>query len=124
MLVCFPAGENRVRFYFDSKADRDMFIKGLEKLSGVVKVEGKENTRSLLVVYQKGSFAEQIINSLMGRKEVKGIGKEDLHFYLSPFIKHPAVKLLFSMAMLGGVVGLITFGVCSLFLVPYLKTKL
>ncbi len=88
MLVCFPAGENRVRFYFDSKADRDMFIKELEKLSGVVKVEGKENTRSLLVVYQKGSFAEQIINSLMGRKEVKGIGKGGPA--LLPFSLHKA----------------------------------
>ncbi|ADO44797.1 hypothetical protein Hydth_0396 [Hydrogenobacter thermophilus TK-6] len=65
-------------------------------------MEGKENTKTLLVIYNKRSFAEYFINQIKIRREAKRL----------------------NMAMLGSVAGLITFGVCSMFLVPYVKTKL
>jgi len=47
---------------------------------------------------------------------------EDLHFYLSPFIKHPAFKLAFSVFTFGFAVGLLSFSICTMFIIPTLKT--
>jgi hypothetical protein len=45
-----------------------------------------------------------------------------LHFYLSLFIKHPTLKLAFSVFTFGFAVGFLSFSVRSMFIVPTLKT--
>lgn len=124
MIEYISVSEGRARLYFSTREEKELFMRGIREMEGVKELEGKENTRTLLVVYSKGSFAEYFISQIKIRREAERLSREDIHFYLSHLIKHPALKLLFSMAMLGSVAGLITFGVCSMFLVPYVKTKL
>ncbi|RMH80047.1 MAG: hypothetical protein D6674_06410 [Acidobacteria bacterium] len=124
MIELISRGDDWVRLYFSRREERDLFLSGMGGMEGVEGVEYKENTRTLLIRYRKGSFAEYVLNHFKTSKSQEMVDRQDLHFYISPFIKHPVVKLLFSMAMLGGVAGLIAYGVCSMFLVPYLKNKL
>ncbi|MFN3869959.1 MAG: hypothetical protein ACK4MW_00525 [Aquificaceae bacterium] len=93
-------------------------------MDGVLGVEYKESTKTLLIRFKEGSFVHYLLENLKNKKAPERIGKEDLHFYLQSFFKNPAVKLALSVSLLGWKAGLISFGVCSMFLVPYLKTKL
>ncbi len=121
-LKAYPLTANRLVLEFESVVERDAFVKSLSGTKGIRAIEYSENTRRVRVELEEGSPLYKILRSAMGQR--RSITREDIHFYLSPFIKHPAVKALFSMLMLGGSVGLISFGVCSLFLIPYLKAKL
>ncbi len=116
--------KGEARLYFSSIAEKEFFLHGMKGMEGVVGVEHKENIRTVLVRFREGSFAHYLIENLKAKRESQKLEKEDLHFYLQPFLKHPAVKLGFSMALLGWNVGLISFAICSMFLMPYLKNKL
>lgn len=110
------------RLYFSTVQERGLFLRGMGGMEGVLGVEYKENTRTLLIRFKENSFIHYLLQNL--RKPPKSLEGEDINFYLQPFLKHPAVKLGFSMALLGWKVGLISFAVCGMFLIPYLKTKL
>lgn len=124
MIEYVSLRKSEARLYFSSVPERDLFLRGIERMEGVEEVHYKENTRTLLVKFREGSFFHYLLENIKGNAKAQSLEKEDLHFYLSAFIKHPAVKLGFSMLMLGWGVGLISFAVCSMFLVPYLKSKL
>lgn len=124
MIEFISRGDDWIRLYFSRREERDLFLSGMGGMEGVEGVEYKESTRTLLIRYKKGSFAEYVFSHIRPSKTQEALDRQDLHFYISPLIKHPAVKLAFSMLMLGGVAGLIAYGVCSMFLVPYLKSKL
>lgn len=124
MIEYVSLRRGEARLYFSSVPERDLFLRGIERMEGVEEVHYKENTRTLLVKFREGSFFHYLLENIKGNAKAQSLEKEDLHFYLSAFIKHPAVKLGFSMLMLGWGVGLISFAVCSMFLVPYLKSKL
>lgn len=124
MIEYVSLRKGEARLYFSSVAERDLFLRGMNGMEGVEGVEYKENTRTLLVRFREGSFFHYLLENLKGKKVPQRLEREDLHFYIQPFLKHPAVKLGFSMALLGWNVGLISFAVCSMFLVPYLKNKL
>ncbi|MEZ0361988.1 MAG: hypothetical protein ABWK04_08890 [Hydrogenobacter sp.] len=121
MIEYVARKQGEARLYFSTREGRNLFARFTAELEGVLGVEYKENTTTLLIKFQEGSFAQRLIESLKP-KEVH-INKEDLHFYIQPLLKHPAVKLGFSLFMLGLPAGLISFGFCSMFLIPYLKTK-
>ncbi len=124
MIEYVSLREDSARLYFSSVEERDLFLRGMGRMEGVLGVEYKENTRTLLIRFKEGSFIHYLLENLKNKKPPKRMGKEDLHFYLQPFLKNPAVKLAFSVALLGWGAGLISFGVCSMLLLPYLKTKL
>ena len=115
---------NEARLYFSSVEERNLFLRGMGGMEGVEGVEYKENTRTLLIRFREGSFVSYLLENLKKERTPKKLEREDIHFYIQPFLKHPAVKLGFSMALLGWKVGLISFAVCSMFLIPYLKSKL
>ncbi len=124
MIEYVSLRKGEARLYFSSTAERELFLRGMNGVEGVEGVEYKENTRTLFIKFKEGSFFHYLLENLKGSKEPQKLDREDWHFYLQPFLKHPAVKLAFSMALLGWNVGLISFAVCSMFLVPYLKNKL
>ncbi len=114
--------KGEARIYFSTIEERNLFLKGMKGVEGVLEVDYKENTRTMLIKFKEGSFMHYLLENLASKRRSKLEG-EDLHFYIQPFLKHPAVKLGFSTILLGWKVGLISFAVCSMFLVPYLKTK-
>ena len=120
-MRAYAIGKDTIALEFDSTAQRDSFVRSISGMQGIISLSYKENTRRLRLQYEPSSAIGMLIDMLKGKPVY--IQKEDVHFYVAPLIKHPGVKLLFSMLMLGGTVGLISFGVCSLFLIPYLKTK-
>lgn len=115
---------SEARLYFSSVEERNLFLRGISGMEGIEGVEYKENTRTLLIKFRRGSFAYYLLENLSRRKTLQKLAGEDYNFYLQPFLKHPAVKLGFSVLLLGWKVGLVSFAVCSIFLVPYLKQKL
>ncbi len=121
MIEYISKRRGEARLYFSTRKDRDLFVYFISGVEGVLEVEYKENTKTLLIKFQEGSFAHRLIESLKPTEVY--INKEDLHFYIQPLLKHPAVKLGFSLLMLGLPVGLLSFSFCSMFLIPYLKTK-
>ncbi|MDW8294206.1 MAG: hypothetical protein RMK21_02495 [Aquificaceae bacterium] len=115
---------SEARLYFSSVEERNLFLRGMSGMEGVEGVEYKENTRTLLIKFREGSFAHYLLENIASKRGPQKLEREDINFYLQPFLKHPAVKLGFSMLLLGWGAGLISFAVCSIFLTPYLKNKL
>ncbi|WP_448588470.1 hypothetical protein [Thermocrinis sp.] len=113
--------ENKVSLYFDTLEEKIMFSNILKGLEGVESIEEKVNTRTLRITFKAGSPAEYLLNHLSPKKE-KALRMEDVHFYINPFLKHPATKLAFSVLTFGLSVGLLSFAICSMFIIPTLKT--
>ncbi|WP_333784920.1 hypothetical protein [Thermocrinis sp.] len=113
--------QNKVSLYFDSLEEKILFSKILKGLEGVEAVEEKERTKTLRVVFRKGSPADYLLSHLSPKRE-SSLTKEDLFFYINPFLKHPATKLAFSVFTFGFSVGLLSFALCSMFIIPTLKT--
>jgi len=113
--------ENKVSLYFDSLEEKVLFSKILRGLDGVETVEEKELTRTLRVVFREGSPADYLLSHLSPKRE-SSLNKEDLYFYINSFLKHPATKLAFSIFTFGFSVGLLSFALCSVFIMPTLKT--
>ncbi|MCS7171421.1 MAG: hypothetical protein N3D14_01305 [Aquificaceae bacterium] len=124
MIEYISRRKGEARLYFSSVEERNLFLRGMGGMEGVLGVDYKDNTRTLLIKFREGSFVHYLLENINSQKSLQKLDKEDLHFYLQPFLKHPAVKLSFSMLLLGWNVGLISFAVCSMFLLPYLKNKL
>lgn len=116
--------KGEVRLYFSSIEERNLFLRGINGVEGIEEVEYKENTRTLLIRFKEGGFAHYLLEHIIPKRARQELSKEDMNFYLQSFLKHPAVKLGFSMLLLGWKVGLISFAVCSMLLIPYLKNKL
>jgi hypothetical protein len=108
---------NILSLHFDSVEVKVLFKSRVEGLKGI-KIE-KEGYKTLKLKVEDQALLE-ILRENLERRESLTI--EDLHFYLSPFIKHPALKLAFSVFTLGFAVGLLSFSICSIFIVPTLKT--
>ncbi|MDW8434074.1 MAG: hypothetical protein RMK35_04630 [Aquificaceae bacterium] len=120
--VSYRKGE--ARLYFSSLEERNLFLRNMHGMEGVEGVEYKDNTRTLLIKFREGSFIHYILENLAGQRKSQALDREDLNFYIQPFLKHPAVKLGVSMLLLGWKVGLVSFTFCSIFFIPYLKTRL
>jgi hypothetical protein len=103
--------------HFDSVEGKVLFKSRVEGLKGI-KIE-KEGYKTLKLKVEDQALLESLRENL---KKRESLNMEDLHFYLSPFIKHPALKLAFSVFTFGFAVGLLSFSVCSIFIVPTLKT--
>ncbi len=123
MIEYVSKREEEVRLLFSTKEGRDLFSNAIRKINGVISVDYKQSTKAVTVKYRKDTPASLILEHIEP-KRLDRLDRTDVHFYIFPFLKHPAVKLAFSMLMLGSISGIVVFGVCSLFLVPYLKTKL
>jgi len=123
MIEYVSLRQGEARLYFSSVEERDLFLRGMGGMEGVMGVEYKENTRTLLVRFKEGSFFHYLIENIK-YKPVQRLEKDDIHFYLQHLLKHPGVKLAVSLAFLGWSAGIISFAFCSMFLIPYLKTKL
>ncbi|MFN3813619.1 MAG: hypothetical protein ACK4SM_03235 [Aquificaceae bacterium] len=123
MIEYVSKRKGEVRLLFSAREERDLFSNAICKINGVVSVDYKQSTRTITVKYREDSPASLILEHIEP-KRLNMLDRTDIHFYISPFLKHPAVKLIFSMLMLGSISGIVVFGACSLFLVPYLKTKL
>ncbi|MFN3975720.1 MAG: hypothetical protein ACK4LT_01500 [Aquificaceae bacterium] len=123
MIEYVSLRKDSARLYFSSVEERDLFLRGMDGMEGVLGVEYKESTKTLLIRFKEGSFVHYLLQNLKNRK-LEGLGKEDLHFYLQSFLKSPVVKLALSVALLGWRAGLVSFGICGMFLTPYLRTKL
>jgi len=123
MIEYVSLRQGEARLYFSSVEERDLFLRGMGGMEGVMGVEYKENTKTLLVRFKEGSFFHYLVENIK-HKPVQRLEKEDIHCYLQHLLKHPGVKLVVSLAFLGWGAGLISFALCSMLLVPYLKTKL
>ena len=108
---------NMLSIYFDSVEEKVLFKSRVEGLK-CIKIE-KEGYKTLKLKVEDQTLLESLRKNLERRESLT---IEDLHFYLSPFIKHPALKLAFSIFTFGFAVGLLSFSVCSIFIVPTLKT--
>jgi len=108
---------NTLSLYFDSVEVKVLFKSRVEGLKGI-KIE-KEGYKTLKLKVEDQTPLESLRENLERRESLT---IEDLHFYLSPFIKHPALKLAFSIFTFGFAVGLLSFSICSIFIVPTLKT--
>jgi hypothetical protein len=108
---------NTMSLHFDSVEGKVLFKSRVEGLKGI-KIE-KEGYKTLKLKVEDQALLESLRENLERRESLT---IEDLHFYLSPFIKHPALKLAFSIFTFGFAVGLLSFSVCSMFIVPTLKT--
>lgn len=111
----------RIRLKFDSVLEFRHFKSLVSKIDGISSV--KETQNSILITYLLGTEAEILFKNLKPNQEKIRLDKDDLYHYTAPFIKHPATKALYSMMLLGFKRGLITFGICSIFLTRYLKSK-
>lgn len=107
-------GKWRIHFY--SPIEKEHFE---EKIKSEKFIEVLESGHSSLLI-KVNSVA---INEVLDASKFQGIDKSDIHFYLGFFIKHPFLKALFSIGMLGFWVGLINFGVCSMIVMPYIKSR-
>jgi len=108
---------NTLSLHFDSAEGKILFKSRVEGLKGI-KIE-KEGYKTLKLKVEDQALLESLRENLERRESLT---IEDLHFYLSPFIKHPALKLAFSVFTFGFAVGLLSFSICSIFIVPTLKT--
>jgi hypothetical protein len=108
---------NMLSLYFDSVEEKVLFKSRVEGLKGIT-IE-KEGYKTLKLKVEDQTLLESLRKNLERRESLT---IEDLHFYLSPFIKHPALKLAFSIFTFGFAVGLLSFSVCSIFIIPTLKT--
>ncbi len=108
---------NTLSLHFDSVEVKALFKSRVEGLRGIT-IE-KEGYKTLKLKVEDQALLESLRENLERRESLT---IEDLHFYLSPFIKHPALKLAFSVFTFGFGVGLLSFSVCSIFIVPTLKT--
>ncbi|MEJ5172850.1 MAG: hypothetical protein WHT47_03975 [Hydrogenothermaceae bacterium] len=111
----------RIRLKFDSVLELRQFRSLLSKIEGINEI--KEKSASILITYSPNTEAEFLFKNLKSSQERIKLDKDDLYHYTAPFIKHPATKALYSMMLLGFKRGLITFGICSIFLTRYLKSK-
>jgi hypothetical protein len=108
---------NTLSLHFDSVEVKVLFKSRVEGLKGI-RIE-KEGYKTLKLKVEDRALLESLRENLERRESLT---IEDLHFYLSPFIKHPALKLAFSIFTFGFAVGLLSFSICSIFIVPTLKT--
>ena len=108
---------NILSLYFGSVEEKVLFKSRVEGLKCIT-IE-KEGYKTLKLKVEDQTLLESLRKNLERRESLT---IKDLHFYLSPFIKHPALKLAFSVFTFGFAVGLLSFSVCSIFIVPTLKT--
>lgn len=108
---------NTLSLHFDSIEGKVLFKSRVEGLKGIT-IE-KEGCKTLKLKVEDQVLLESLRENLEKRESLT---IEDLHFYLSPFIKHPVLKLAFSVFTFGFAVGLLSFSVCTMFIVPTLKT--
>lgn len=111
----------RIRIKFDSLAEFKGFKNLVSKIEGINSV--KEGKASLLITYLPNTEADILFKNLKSSEEKTRLEKDDIYHYTAPLIKHPATKALYSIMLLGFRRGLITFGICSIFLTRYLKSK-
>ncbi|MFN4318921.1 MAG: hypothetical protein ACK4FY_00370 [Aquificaceae bacterium] len=124
MIEYVSLRRGEAKLYFSSVEERDLFLRGMGGvMEGVVGVEYKENTKTLLIRFKEGSFLHYLIENIK-YKPVQKLEKEDINFYLQHILKNPGLKLALNIALLGWGAGLVSFAFCSMFLLPYLKTKL
>ncbi|MEN3034118.1 MAG: hypothetical protein ABDH18_03930 [Aquificaceae bacterium] len=112
----YNLGGGRWRLSFYNSIEREHFERTL-KNSNLFDVLESGNTSLLVKV--RSTEIEQILNA--SRNQL--VDRADIHFYLSFFIKHPFVKAVFSISMLGFWAGLISFGVCSMIFMPYIRSR-
>lgn len=111
----------RIRIRFDSIAEKNHIKSLISKLDGINQV--KESPVSILISYSLNSEADFVFSNLKTKREPVKIENEDIYHYTAPLIKNPVTKAIYSVMLLGFKRGLITFGICSLFLARYLKSK-
>lgn len=114
---------NEIRLLFSNQFERDTFYKGLVKMEGIVEIIRKENRNSLKIRYEPNTFASYLFEHL-GTTKKERLSLEDLHFYTSPLIRHPATKFLYSLLIFGKKLGPIHFALCGMLITPFLKSKL
>ena len=108
---------NTLSLHFDSVEGKVLFKSRVEGSRGI-RIE-KEGYKTLKLKVEDQALLESLRENLKRRESLT---IEDLHFYLSPFIKHPAFKLAFSVFTFGFAVGLLSFSICTMFIIPTLKT--
>jgi hypothetical protein len=108
---------NTLSLHFDSVEGKVLFKSRVEGSRGI-RIE-KEGYKTLKLKVEDQALLESLRENLKRRESLT---IEDLHFYLSPFIKHPALKLAFSVFTFGFAVGLLSFSICTMFIIPTLKT--
>ncbi|MCX7738624.1 MAG: hypothetical protein N2Z80_04325 [Hydrogenothermaceae bacterium] len=115
--------KGRIRLRLELSSERRDVKILLDKLDGVEEV--RESALSILVKYRPGSEAEaffRLLDREVPKEKVK-LKLDDIYHYTVPLIKSSVTKALYSVFLLGFKRGLITFGICSLLLARYLKTK-
>ncbi|MCS7084278.1 MAG: hypothetical protein NZL90_04775 [Aquificaceae bacterium] len=106
----------RWRIHFYNPIEKERFEEKIRK-EGFIEVLESGNSSLLIKVNSA------VINEMLDVSKFHGLDRSDIHFYLGFFIKHPFLKALFSIGMLGFWVGLINFGVCSMIVMPYIKSR-
>jgi hypothetical protein len=88
---------NTVSLYFDSVESKVLFKSRVAGLKGI-KIE-KEGYKTLRLKVEDQALLESLLESLEKRRSLNSlsINIEDLYSYISPFIKHPALKLAFTV---------------------------
>lgn len=111
----------RIRIKFDNLQEKSYIDSLISKLDGIK--EFKSTSTSILINYDINTEADFVLRNLKSKEEHIKIEMDDVYYYTVPFIKNPAMKAMYSIMLLGFKRGLITFGICSLFLAKYLKSK-
>jgi hypothetical protein len=86
---------NTLSLYFDSVEGKVLFKSRVEGLKGI-KIE-KEGYKTLKLKVEDQALLESLRENLERRRSLNSLNLEDLYSYLSPFIKHPALKLAFTV---------------------------
>jgi hypothetical protein len=86
---------NTLSLYFDSVEGKVLFKSRVEGLKSI-KIE-KEGYKTLRLKVEDQALLESLRESLERRRSLNSLNIEDLYLYLSPFIKHPALKLAFTV---------------------------
>ncbi|MEZ0323863.1 MAG: hypothetical protein ABWJ98_06125 [Hydrogenothermaceae bacterium] len=111
----------RIRLRFDNLYEKERVRSMLSKLDGIINI--KESNLSFLITYKSNSEVALILDNLQTKKDNIPLDKGDLFFYTAPFIKSPVTKFIYTIGLLGFKKGVITFGVCTMLLGRYLKSK-
>jgi len=121
-MVIVSKTDSRVRIKFDNEFEKRNFIKNMKDINGIKDLkEGK--ALSVIIEYESGSTFDYIIKNLKETKEEIKAGKDEIFYYTNFFITHPAVKALWSMALLGAKRGFLTFAICTIGIGRFLKSK-
>ncbi|MEM4409867.1 MAG: hypothetical protein QXI19_14105 [Candidatus Caldarchaeum sp.] len=113
----------RCRLRFTDLYKKNEFIRNLGETKGIKRIETKEGSLTVLVLYEPGSPVEYWIKQVIRKEPPPRASREDISFYVDSLITNPFVKLLWLMAVLSPKRGFLQFAISTQIVNRYIKYK-